>query len=189
MAEDFIQAWDAAAWMQLAIFPNVSAGYRPLMFAFWYVGSLLWGYQPAAYRLVVIALHALNACLVAAITLRLARRRDVSLLAGLLFSGLAPSVATVNWLSAASNLVLCGLGYLAALWLYLGLRQDDVAPGRGAPAGAPRQVRCRHRLSAGRAAQQRARAALAGGGGRVGVREPAARCGGRAAARRVAAAA
>ncbi len=118
VAEDFNIAWDIDLTRVARSFFPGSGGYRPLMFVFWFVGDLLWGYHPFAYRFVIILLHMLNGCLVFAITRPLLRRMSVSIYAGLAFIALPTSAEAVNWLTAASNEVLCGFGYLFALFSY-----------------------------------------------------------------------
>jgi hypothetical protein len=122
VAEDLDQAWTTTpAVVAHMFFPGVG-GYRPLMFVFWWLGDLLWGYQPVGYRLASLGLHLVNACLVYSLARYLSKRTSIGLLAGLLFMSLAPSADAVNWLSAASNLLPGVLGYLLALRAYLALR-------------------------------------------------------------------
>jgi hypothetical protein len=122
LAEDFWQSriLSLSGWTQMAFFPR-NGGYRPVMIVGWAIGNFVWGDQPFPYRIAVILLHLLNACLVFSIARRLTSSSSLGLLSGSLFLVFSPSAEAVNWLSAASNQVTCAFGYLIGLRAFISL--------------------------------------------------------------------
>lgn len=122
LAEDFWQSriLSISGWTQMAFFP-LNGGYRPVMIVWWAIGNFIWGDQPLPYRIAVILLHLLNACLVFSIARRVTRSSSLGLLSGSLFLVFSPSAEAVNWLSAASNQVTCAFGYLIGLRAFISL--------------------------------------------------------------------
>ncbi|MEO7705344.1 MAG: hypothetical protein ABIV92_11970, partial [Thermoflexales bacterium] len=122
LAEDFWQSriLSMSGWTQMAFFPR-NGGYRPVMIVSWAIGNFVWGDQPFPYRIAVILLHLLNACLVFSIARRVTRSSSLGLLSGSLFLVFSPSAEAVNWLSAASNQVTCAFGYLIGLRAFISL--------------------------------------------------------------------
>jgi len=79
--------------------------YRPLTMASFAANLLLNGADPAAWRLVNVALHGANAALVALLSWQLAGpttrgARAAALMAGLAFAWFAPSAEAVAWIAA-----------------------------------------------------------------------------------------
>lgn len=123
LAEDFWQSKILSmpgGWGRIAFFPG-GGGYRPVMFIWWAIGDFLWGDKPFPYRICVILLHLLNACLVFSIARRITRSSSLGLLSGSLFVVFSTSAEAVNWLSAASNQLTCAFGYLMALRAFISL--------------------------------------------------------------------
>jgi len=99
--------------------------YPVLHSAFWFE-HLLWGDHPLGYHLANVGLHALSACLFAAILRLLAPQLPASStagsvwpwLAGLLFALHPVEAESVAWISEQKN-TLSTVFYLLSAWLYL----------------------------------------------------------------------
>jgi Flp pilus assembly protein TadD len=88
----------------------------PVMYSFWWLEYRLWRENAAAYHVVNVMLHALNAVLVWIILARL--KIPGAWLAGLVFAIHPVNVATVAWVSEQKN-TLSLLLYAVATLLYL----------------------------------------------------------------------
>ena len=122
--------------------------FRPLFVLSLLVDAKLWGRAPLGYHLTSVLLHALNACLVSLLALRLAPRagigggaaRRFALAAGLIFLVHPSHTEAVTWISGRADLLatcFCLLALLAS-------ERDDaagpLAPGRQ-PAARPLYAR------------------------------------------------
>lgn len=92
-----------------------SSQYRPL-----FELSLAWlwslfGFNPVGHHLVNLALHALNAVLVAALAQRLAQDHRVSLLAGLSFAVLSCHTEAVVWMTARHEMIVAVLALFSVI--------------------------------------------------------------------------
>jgi len=92
-----------------------SSQYRPL---YELLLAGLWssfGFNPIGHHVVNVAVHALNAVLVAALAQRLARDRRVSLLAGLSFAVLGCHTEAVVWMTARHEMIVTTLALLSVI--------------------------------------------------------------------------
>ncbi len=132
VAEDLLQVWSTQpANLLHQLFPNQVAGYRPLMFVWWWACYNLFGYHPVAFRWLILMLHAVNGALLYAVTLALSRRKLAGLMAAVLYLPMPIHSDTLNWLSAASNEVTCGFFYFLCILLYLRYRSNRNVTGQG----------------------------------------------------------
>jgi hypothetical protein len=107
--------------------------FRPLLLVSYAFNHALGAYDVGGYRLVNILLHAVNACLVAWLTVLLyPGRRHAALIAGLLFAAHPLATEPVNYISSRSE-SLAAMFYLLTLALYLRASKRTVA---GNPYGA-----------------------------------------------------
>ena len=130
--------WDDAAHVTRAdlrpvsglvrIWSNVreTQQYYPVLHSAFWLEHRMWGDATLGYHLVNMALHGLNACLLAALLSRLLRMGAVraapwgaAALAGLLFAAHPVCVESVAWISEQKNTLSLAL-YLLAAWVYLG---------------------------------------------------------------------
>lgn len=119
ISEDLFQIWDTDfRFILRQLFPNAVTGYRPVMFIWWWLGYLLFGYTPFAFRWIVALLHVINSIAVFTIVARVSRSSIAGFWAALLFLPMPIHSDAINWLSAASNQVTCGLFYLLTILLY-----------------------------------------------------------------------
>jgi hypothetical protein len=124
VAEDMLQVWSTNfSYLLHQFFPDTVAGYRPLMYVWWWAGYNLFGYHPFAFRWIVLILHAVNGVLLYALTQTITGSRVTGLLAAFLYLPLPIHSDALNWLSASSNEVTCGFFYFLSLRLYLRYRQ------------------------------------------------------------------
>ena len=124
VAEDMLQVWSTDfAYVLHQLFPDTVAGYRPLMYVWWWACYNLFGYHPFAFHWVIIVIHAINGVLLYALTQICTGHRSDGVLAALLYLPLPIHSDALNWLSAASNEVTCGFFYFLTIWLYLRCRQ------------------------------------------------------------------
>jgi len=108
---------------------RVIGNYRPLTVASYLLNYQVAGADPAAFRVVNIALHALNTCLVYLLCAVLGLSWPAALVAGLLFAVHPVHVEAVVWITGRGELLAC-FGLLAAMYFHLRHRRD----------GAPSQV-------------------------------------------------
>ena len=92
--------------------------YRPLLLVTYAFNYARGGYEVFGYHLVNLLLHGLNACLVWWLAGLLSGRRDVALLAGLLFALHPLGSEPVNYISSRSE-SLAGLFFLLGLGLFI----------------------------------------------------------------------
>jgi protein O-mannosyl-transferase len=101
--------------------------YYPLLHSFFWLQNKLWGSAPLGYHAVNIALHAVDAVLVALVLRRLAV--PGALFAALVFALHPVQAESVAWISEQKN-TLSALLYLSAALAYLrfSAANDDMAP-------------------------------------------------------------
>lgn len=110
--------------------PTGQPQFYPLTFTAYWLQYRLWGLEPTGYYVVQVALHAVNALLVAAVARVLGMTRAAAWLAAALFALHPMQVASVAWLAELKN-GLSGFLALAAMWLYVAGRRDaDTRPQR-----------------------------------------------------------
>lgn len=102
--------------------------FTPLGNLFFYLQYQVFAFQAGGYRLVSLALHALNACLTGLFVYRLERQRWAALLAALLFAATFSIQEAVSWIAAGAHLLsltFCLLALLfAARWITRQCRRD-----------------------------------------------------------------
>jgi len=108
------------------LYPNTTAGYRPVMFIWWGVGYALFGYNHFAFRWFIILLHSVNTIIVYCIVYHLSRVRLAGVTSGLFYLCMPIHSDAVNWLSAASNQVTCAFFYLTTIFIYLAKINHDL---------------------------------------------------------------
>jgi len=119
VSEDLVQVWDTnIRYILRQLFPNSVVGYRPVMFIWWWLGHLLFGYTPFAFRWFIVLLHAVNSIIVYTLIARISKSSIAGLSAALLFLSMPIHSDAINWLSAASNQVTCGFFYLLTIMFY-----------------------------------------------------------------------
>src|ERR1700723_500113 len=99
-------------WFEL----GATQQYYPLLHSAFWLENRMWGGAVAGYHLTHVALHALSACLAAAIMKRLSL--SGAWLAGFVFALHPVNVESVAWISEQKS-TLSGVFYLAALLAYL----------------------------------------------------------------------
>ena len=92
--------------------------FRPLPLLSWWAQFPLCGLEPLGYRLVNLAVHATNACLVAWLTAVLGASRLAGAVAGAAFAVFPNHPEAVTWLSGRADL-FCTLGVAACLLSWL----------------------------------------------------------------------
>ncbi|HEX9243380.1 MAG TPA: hypothetical protein VF875_13140 [Anaeromyxobacter sp.] len=102
---------------------RVPANYRPLTVATFLLNYQIAGADPAAFRVVNVALHAASTCLVYLLCAALGVSGGAALAAGLLFAVHPVHVEAVVWITGRAEL-LASLGVLAAALLHLRQRRD-----------------------------------------------------------------
>jgi tetratricopeptide (TPR) repeat protein len=98
--------------------------YRPLLLVSYALNFALGGFSVTGYHLLNLLLHALNACLVRWLALRLSGDARVGLVAGLLFAAHPLCTEPVNYISSRSD-SLAALFCLLALGLFVRAEQDQ----------------------------------------------------------------
>ena len=96
--------------------------WRPLIDAYFYLARRLYGLEPMPYHVTNVALHAINAVLLAVLARRLSGSRGAGLVVALLWCVLPSYDIAVLWISEVTEL-LAALWYLSALVLYAGSRR------------------------------------------------------------------
>jgi hypothetical protein len=101
------------------IFSSTFKGsYHPLPLLSYALEHALWGLAPGGYHATNAFLHALNACLILLLLVRLTGRPGLSLFAAILFAVHPVNVENVAWVSERKTLLAVGFG-LASLLVYL----------------------------------------------------------------------
>jgi len=98
--------------------------YRPLLLVSYALNFALGGFSVTGYHLVNLLLHALNACLVRWLALRLSGDARVGLAAGLLFAAHPLAAEPVNYVSSRSD-SLAALFVLLSLGLFVRAEQEQ----------------------------------------------------------------
>ena len=101
--------------------PARHAFFRPLPLALWRLDYLCFGFNPIGYHLTNIALHCLNALLVAGIAQRVYKDRTLPLIAAALFLVHPFCPGVVLWISARYDLTAT-LFMLLAVWVAIEVR-------------------------------------------------------------------
>ena len=102
---------------------RISGNYRPATVASFLLNYQLTGPSPAGFRVVNIALHALNTCLVYLLSTLLGLPAFCAVAAGLIFATHPVHVEPVVWITGRCELMAC-CGLLSALCCYLKSRQN-----------------------------------------------------------------
>lgn len=105
--------------------------YRPLLSASFIADKFLWGLHESFMHLENMLLHAINACLVFYITIRVASRQgeystNVPLFAALLFALHPLATEPVNWLSGRTDLIAGALLFASFLALLYSLEKGSL---------------------------------------------------------------
>jgi protein O-mannosyl-transferase len=101
--------------------PGATQQYYPLLYTAFWVEHQMWGDEVVGYHLTNILLHALAACMVAAVVRRLAL--PGALLAGLIFALHPVGVESVAWISEQKN-TLSAVFYMGSVLVYLSFDRD-----------------------------------------------------------------
>lgn len=96
--------------------------YAPIHILSYMIDHSLWGHNPVGYRVVNLALHALNGCLLYLLTVRLHRSRYWALCAALVFIAHPVQVETVVWISERKTLLSLTF-FLGALHAFISYRR------------------------------------------------------------------
>jgi len=102
---------------------RISGNYRPLTVASFMLNYQLAGSSPAGFRIVNIAIHSLNTCLVYVLALLLGVPSLYALAAGLIFAVHPAHVESVVWITGRCELMAC-TGLLSSLCFFLQFRKQ-----------------------------------------------------------------
>ena len=133
--EDF--GWLVAARQLESPWPLLSGNvffvyfYRPVPLLLWWLSAQAFGANAVLHNALDMAIHALNAALVARLAWRISNRMEAAWVAGLIFACLPCAVGTALWMSDRFDpLALCfGLGALLAFERALVSRFSSIALG------------------------------------------------------------
>jgi len=117
-------------WNEHAVAPREE--YRPLQSLSLSIDLRLWGERPAGYHASALAVHAINATLVALVCGLLARRQAVGVMVGLLFAVYPFNTEAVAYIKNRGDLAACAFLLLALL----PYARSEVPLGLGVPSAA-----------------------------------------------------
>jgi hypothetical protein len=120
VSEDLVQVWDTDFYFLLRqLFPNRVTGYRPVMFAWWWLGYALYGYTPFAFRWIILLLHIVNSIILLVIVESVTRSSISGLISSIIYLPMVVHSDAINWISAASNQITCGFFFLCTVYIYI----------------------------------------------------------------------
>ena len=127
---DFITLVDQASSAAIAFEPLVGRFFRPWVVLVYYVNYHTFGLWPLPFHLTIVLLHALNAWLLALLTIRMTRgNRALGVLTGALFLAFAGHTEAVSWIGGMADTVLMPFAIGGLLLLDRALRSGrPVAP-------------------------------------------------------------
>ena len=94
--------------------------YRPMMTFGYLLCYKVFGFQPAGFHLVNVALHAAIVCMVFGVTLRMFRERLPAFVAAVIFALHPIHTESVAWIAAVTDLELTFF-YVLAFWFFLAI--------------------------------------------------------------------
>jgi hypothetical protein len=121
---------------QVQVIDVVLGYYRPVISLLYRMDWILWGENPAGYRLTNLLWHLLATFLVYRITLQTVGRITVAWAAAMIFAVLPAHTESIGWIQGRVDIVPTALGLLAHLcWLQAKERRRWAAWGWGALSG------------------------------------------------------
>ena len=104
VSEDLVQIQNTDFYFLLRqLFPNRVAGYRPVMFVWWWLDYTLYGYTPFALRWVILLLHTVNSIIILVIVKSITKSDVSGLISSIIYLPMVVHSNAINWISAASN--------------------------------------------------------------------------------------
>lgn len=100
---DFLILVAPAKSAAICLIPLVGRFIRPLVMATYYVNYRLFGLNPLPYHVTLVAIHAINACLVCLLAERIRMSRLVAFGAALIFLVFAGHSEAVSWVAGAAD--------------------------------------------------------------------------------------
>lgn len=124
------QATYALDWahLKIAFTQVIQKVYMPLTTLVWTIERAIFGLNPTVFHVTNMIIHALNACLVGVLAMRLGLMPLGALVAALIFSTHPMRVESVAWITETKD-VLCALFYVLTLIQWIDYRRS---PSRGA---------------------------------------------------------
>jgi len=126
VSEDLVQVWDTDFYFLLRqFFPNRVTGYRPVMFIWWWLGYILYGYTPFAFRWIILLLHIVNSVIVLVIVKSVTQSSIIGLISSIIYLPMVVHSDAINWISAASNQITCGFFFLSTVYTYIRYKKTN----------------------------------------------------------------